>query len=442
MPWPVGVRRFGWALAGIALVGFGVRLTFILTTRQYVDFGGDAGFYHLGANLLADGKGFISPFFPHQARQAADHPPLYIVWLTIPSLLGLRTVLAHLVWSAVLGTGTIALIGLTGREIGGPRLGLIAAGLAAVSPNVWVPDGSLMAETVTMFTMALALYWAYRYWHQPTWQKLALVGVAAGAGALSRSELVLIVPLMIVPLAALVPGIVRRARWQGMLAGFLAAMFVMSPWIAFNLARFERPEFLSSQFGPALASANCDEIWQGDLKSYFSRYCYLQVERTVPQDADQSEQDAVHRDVALRFVRENLDRLPGVVAARLGAIVGLYQPEQQIRIDGLIEGRGLRLARGGMYSFYALALLSVAGAIALRRRHTVPVFPLLVPPVMVLVTVIAIYASTRFRAAAEVTLCLLAAVALEALFVAVAGRTRRSSSGGSEAREIPEGEPA
>ena len=71
---------------------------------------------------------------------------------------------------------------------------------------MWVPDGSLMAETVAIFTTALALYWAYRYWHEPSWQKLAIVGIAAGAGALSRSELVLIVPLMVVPLAVLVPG--------------------------------------------------------------------------------------------------------------------------------------------------------------------------------------------------------------------------------------------
>ena len=96
------------------------------------------------------------------------------------------------------------------------RTGLIAAAIAALYPNMWVPDGSLMAETVAIFTTALALYWAYRYWHEPSWQKLAIVGIAAGAGALSRSELVLIVPLMVVPLAVLVPGRRARAdRWRG-----------------------------------------------------------------------------------------------------------------------------------------------------------------------------------------------------------------------------------
>jgi hypothetical protein len=81
-----------------------------------------------------------------------------------------------------------------------------------------------------------------------------------------------------------------------------------------------------------------------------------------------------------------------------------------------------------MYSFYALALLSIAGALALRRRHTVPVFPLLVPPVMVLVTVVTIYASTRFRASAEVSLCLLAALAIDEVAVRV-GRRRTTPQG-------------
>jgi 4-amino-4-deoxy-L-arabinose transferase-like glycosyltransferase len=415
-------RRFGWALAAIVVGGLAIRLAWILIARQHHEFGGDAGFYHLGANLLADGKGFISPYFPNEVRQAADHPPLYTLWLAIPSVFGLRSELAHLVWSTLLGGGTIALVGLTGREIGGARIGLIAAGIAAVYPNVWVPDGSLMAETVSMFTVALALLFAYRYWHRPTWGRLVVVGAAAGAGALSRSELVLIVPLMVVPLALLVPGVARATRWRSIGAATLAAVVVLTPWVAFNVSRFEKPELLSTQFGLTLSAANCDAVWRGYHKSYFDIRCSQRIEPTLRPGLDVSEQDAAHREIALRYVRNHLDLVPGVVLARIGAIVGLYHPEFQMTIDGAFEGRGMNAARAGAYSFYALALLSVAGAIALRRRRTVPVFPLLVPPVMVLVTVVTIYASTRFRASAEVSLCLLTAVAIDAFVVWVRDR--------------------
>jgi 4-amino-4-deoxy-L-arabinose transferase-like glycosyltransferase len=427
--------RFRWQLATIALVGFALRLAWILVTRRHIQFSGDAGFYHDAANLLADGKWFVSPLFPHRHVEAADHPPLYTVWLAIPSLVGLRSQLDHLIWSTVLGTGSIVVVGLTGREIGGRRIGLVAAFLAAVYPGMWVPDGSLMAETVAIFTTAGALLFAYRYWHRPRIGNLALVGVASGLGSLSRSELILIVPFMIVPLAVLVPGIGRAARWKGIVAGAVAALLVITPWAIYNFTRFEKPEVLSTQFGLALSSANCDDIWNGSIKTYFSIKCAYELDSTLPKSYDQSQYDAAHRTDAWRYVRAHSDQLPGIVAARLAAIVGLYHPQEQIRIDGFIEGRGIDVARAAMYSFYLLALLSIGGAIVLRRRRTVPVFPLLVPPVMVLITAAVVYASTRFRASAEVSVCLLAAIAIDALVVRIRSEAPADAARGS-AKEL------
>jgi hypothetical protein len=76
-------------LAAVAVIGLAVRVTYVLLEQRDIDFGGDARFYHDGANLLADGKGFISPFDHHKGHvvEAADHPPLYLVFLAIPSAL-------------------------------------------------------------------------------------------------------------------------------------------------------------------------------------------------------------------------------------------------------------------------------------------------------------------------------------------------------------------
>ncbi|MBK5288024.1 MAG: glycosyltransferase family 39 protein [Acidimicrobiia bacterium] len=409
-------RWFWWALIAVAALGFVIRLTYILVSRQDIDFGGDARFYHLGANVLADGKGFVSPFFPGHAVQAGEHPPLYLVYLAIASWFGFTSVLSHLVWSAVLGTGTVVIVGMAGRQIGGPRVGIVAALLAASYPNIWIPDGSLMAESMAIFATAAAILFAYRYWRQPRWWRLALVGVASGAGALSRSELILIVPLMVIPLALLVPGEKRRDRWVAIGAGAMAAVVVMAPWLVFNLTRFEKPELLSTQFGPLLSSANCDRIWKSNHTSYFSIECTKDIEaRSIRPGMDQSEQDVVYRRAALDYIGNHLGDLPAVTAARLGAIVGIYHPGLQIRIDGIIEGRGVGMARVAWYSFWGLGALAIAGGFELRRR-SVPVFPLLVPPVMVVATVALTYFSTRFRASAEVAICLLAAVAVDPAF--------------------------
>src|SRR3954452_9959976 len=98
---------------------------------------------------------------------AAEPPPLYLLWLSILSFAHVVSPLADMVWSAVLGTGTVVLMGLLGREIAGDKGGLCAALLAALYPNVWSLDGFLMSETMALFTVTLSLWCAYRYWREP-----------------------------------------------------------------------------------------------------------------------------------------------------------------------------------------------------------------------------------------------------------------------------------
>ena len=410
-------RWFAWALAAVAVVALAIRLIYIFVERRDLEFSGDAFFYHQGANLLAEGKGFISPYAYQTGRevQAADHPPLYIVFLAIPSVLRMTSTLTHLLWSALLGTGTVVFVGLVGRAVAGARAGIIAALVAAVYPSMWAPDGALEAETLAMFTTALTLFFAYRYLQRPSWGRLAATGAGVGAAALSRSELILLVPLLLVPLALFARDLEWRQRWKWLGASALATLVVVAPWVGYNLTRFDRPVLLSSQFEPLLASANCDKVWYGDFTGYFSIECATKVARREHVlHADESEQAAAFRKAAIEYVEGHLSRLPAVVAARVGRMVGLYEPEQQVNLESLLGGREYGVAKWSMYGFYVLALLSIVGAVALRRRRTVPVYPLLAVLIAVLITVIVTYANIRFRAPAEVVLAILGAVAIDA----------------------------
>ena len=172
---------------------------YVFVSRRNFDPHGDAFFYHAGANLLADGKGFISPFFVQLGlhRAAAEHPPLYIIFLAIPSVLGMKSVLTHLLWSCVLGVG--ARWGWSGCSDARSAVRGSASSprsIAAVYPNLWAPDGMLQAETLSMFAAAATLLLAYRYWQQPSGRRLALVGAGVRRWArMARSELILLVPL-------------------------------------------------------------------------------------------------------------------------------------------------------------------------------------------------------------------------------------------------------
>ena len=101
------------------------------------------------------------------------------------------------------------LIGLLGRRVGGDAVGLVAAGIAAVSPNIWVNDGLVMSETVTNLTVVGALLLAFAAYDRPSTRRFAALGAMCGLAALARAELLLFVPLLAVPIA-----------WQG--AGALA----------------------------------------------------------------------------------------------------------------------------------------------------------------------------------------------------------------------------
>jgi hypothetical protein len=409
---------FGWAVVAIAALALAVRISYVLIARRDFEPGGDAFFYHAGANLLADGRGFISPFFARVGRDvpAAEHPPLYLMFLSVTSVLGMKSVLTHLLWSSLLGTGTVALVALLGRAVGGAWVGVLAGAIAAVYPNMWAPDGMLQAETLSTFLATLAVLLAYHYWRRPSWRRLVLVGAACGAGALARSELILMVLFLVVPLALTTRTIDVRRRFTWIGAAALAAVLLVAPWTIYNATRFEHPILLSAQFDPLLASANCDSTYYGRLQGYFDIRCATAIyERAgLTQNDDQSQEGIVYRRAAADYARDHLGRLPYVEAVRLSRIVGLYHPSFYVRMDSLIEGRDLWVSWAALWSFGALALLAIAGALLVRRARDVPLFPLLAPLATVVVTVLVTYASTRFRAIAEPMIVVLAAVTIDA----------------------------
>jgi 4-amino-4-deoxy-L-arabinose transferase-like glycosyltransferase len=397
-----------------------IRVVYVLVVRQDVAPGGDARFYHEAANLLADGRGFISPFGLDVGREipAAEHPPVYVVFLAVPSVFGWTSPLTHMLWSTLAGTATVAVTGVLGRRVAGARAGIVAALLAAVYPNVWLPDTMLQAETLATLCATIAVYLTYRAQTRPTWGRFAAVGVTCALGALARSELLLLLLLLVIPLAWSARSLATRDRVLHGAAAVGIGVLVLAPWAIYNTTRFEHPVLLSTQIDPLLASANCDSVYNSrDLAGYFDQKCALEVyeEEGLRPEQDQSEVGLEYRDAALRYVRAHLSDVPQVVGHRVLRAVNLYRPAHAAGIDERVEGREEAAAWAGIVTFWPVAVAAVAGAVVLRRRRTTPVWPLLAPCVMVVVTVIVTYASTRFRAAAEPALVVLAAVAIDAM---------------------------
>lgn len=391
--------RFPTALAAISAGGLALRLAWILLGDWSPDrLIGDAGFYHAVANLLADGHGFSVPGDPAHPPTAA-YPPLHPLVLSLPSLLGLTGWTAHRLVGALLGAVTVALVGLLGRRVGGERAGIAAAAIAAVYPVFIRIDGTVMSETLYGLLIAATLLAALRLIERPRGIAALALGALIGLAALTRSEAVLLLPLLAAPVAIRAGG--RRAR--NLALACAACALLLAPWTIRNLSAFDAFVPASSNSGTALAGANCDRTYSGVDLGFWRFAC-----AGGGGPGDEVEQSAALRSRALEYARDHAGRLPLVVPVRVLRTWDLYQP---LRQGEFTEGGHITLHRFGLAAYYLLAALAVAGALRLRDRRA-ELLVLVAPVLLVTIVAALTLGAPRLRFAAEIPLVVLAAVAV------------------------------
>ncbi len=432
-----------WLWLGLwTTVGLAIRLITVYSQPHKVA-GGDAYFYHYGANLLVSGHGFINPYLyiphgAHHAVQSASFPPLFILLVAIPSAVGLKTFLAERVWCCVLGAAAIVVCGYTGREIAGRRVGLIAAFLLAVYPNIWMTDELALSETIAPLLVAGVLWFTYRFWKSPTLPRAVWLAASLGVAMLGRDELTVLVVFIFVPIVLLARALTWKRRFVTLGIGLLVTALVVAPWVGYNLSRFDQPVFISSGLGVTLASADCPTTYSGEFEGYWSMKCALAyaARPSVNIHADESVEGAELQHLALDYVRAHENRLVPVTLAKVGRAFGFFHPMQQIYFDYYVETRPYRWAVTGLFSYYVLLALSVGGTVVLRRRR-IPSFPLWAIGLQVVCSVVLTFGQTRYRTTFEVSLVLLAAVQLEWFW----SRLRRGSDPEADAVPGPAPEP-
>lgn len=413
-------------------LGLVVRFAYNLLVMRDHPLWGDAYAYYWSGRLLAEGEGFIQPLpFLHDGtiRHSPDRPPGYFLFLAFWSLLGLKGYLTQKLITAVMGTATVGVAGLLGKEVVGQRIGILAAFLAALYPNFWLHDGILMSETQTILTVALCLLMAFRYWKQPSWKRALALGLVGGVGTLTHPDTGLILALLGVSVALLAKGKPWKRRIRDFAIVGVAGVAVISPWVIRNLTQFEKPVFLSTGLDITMAVTNCDETYNGYYRAFWYMPC---ATRHTPPEGDLSEEALFWRELATDYISEHRDEVPGIVAMRVGRMWGLYRPFQQVQLNRL-EGHKTWISWMALGWFYVLVPAAAAGLVLLRRRR-VPIIPFLAPVVSVTLAAMLTFGNTRYRAAAEITLVVCAAVT----FVTLWERWRSRPAGAAPAVEPPE----
>jgi 4-amino-4-deoxy-L-arabinose transferase-like glycosyltransferase len=397
-------RRFAQSVAVVAVCGGLLRLADLLTVARHTVGIGDWWFYHWQANQIADGRGFLDPFQLLQGRAvpSAGHPPLYPVLLSGLSKLGLTSTQWHRSLGIVLGMVSIVLIAYIARRVAGPRAGLAAAVIAAIYPIFIGADADLMSETLYGPLIAGMLLAALSLRERPRVVMAALIGALIALAALTRSEALLFVPFLGLPLA-----------WRGGRPGRIgrlaavvgACAIVLAPWMIRNASTFDRFVPISTNDATVAAGANCGLTYHGiDLGGWTIACISKRSER------DESVQAAKWRREGIDYAKDHLGRLPVVAAVRFLRVWDFWQPRRQVEFA---EGRQKRVEQAGIAMYFLLLPLAVIGFLALGDRWTRWI--LASPFVVVSITAITGYGVPRLRHAAEIPLVVLAGVAIPKL---------------------------
>jgi 4-amino-4-deoxy-L-arabinose transferase-like glycosyltransferase len=418
---------FGQRLALVMVGALAIRVLYVVLVADDIPVqGNDAFTFHVWGQSIASGHGFVAAQIPDPAlarQPTAEHPPVFPLFLAGLVKLGLGSTLAERLVMSFVGTLTVGLIGLAGREVAGREVGLLAALMAAVYPFLWVADGSLYSETLYGALIAGLLLLSLRFVRRPSLGLATAVGLALGAAVLTRGEALLLVPMLAVPLALAAPVALRRRVVLAAVA-VGATLLVLVPWTVRNLSTFDKPVLVSTDIGISLAGSNCGDAYHGNLLGIWKLGCI------GPQPAgDESERAIVYRRRALRYARHHAGRLPVVMAVRFARAWDLYRPLQQATYE-ISEGRSLTASRLGLAMYYPLLALALGG-VALLRRRGAPLAPLLVFPLAVSISAVLVHGMTRLRFAAEPSLVVLGAVSLHAL-----AATARERIGRRPAREV------
>ncbi|MDQ1462119.1 MAG: hypothetical protein QOI08_3603 [Actinomycetota bacterium] len=442
-------HRFELGLGAIALAALVVRIVFTVVVSPRVPRLGDASAYHLLAERLAHGGGYIRPFddlLLHLQRPTAEYPPLFPLLLSLPARLGAHSVEQQRIFLAFVGAATVALVGLLGRRAASPGAGLVAAALAAVYPMLFLTEATLMAESLYVLLVTVVLLAAYRAYDDPKPSRFVALGIAVGLATLTRAEGIVLGVVVVVPLVACMRRLTTRERLQRAAITLGIAVVVIAPWTIRNAVRFHTFVPVSNNAGTLIDGANCDATYGGPQIGLWRETFSQPGGNTPAAPAAAAPTDQAHTcfpgfDIAdphfdeasaantdtragLHYARRHLGTLPKVAAVRVLRTWGLYAPKQQVDFESL-EGRPRVWQMRGTVMYWVLLPFAIAGAVILRRRRRV-VWPLVATALTVTLVAASTYGQQRFRIAAEPGLLVLAAVALHAAWQRL--RTARVNS--------------
>jgi 4-amino-4-deoxy-L-arabinose transferase-like glycosyltransferase len=335
---------------------------------------------------------------------------------------------------AVIGTATVAFVGLVAFELFDATVALIALGLAAFYPVFVELSAALVAENLMTLLILAAVWMALsgrRSEHPYRW--IAAAGVLTGLATLTHvNSLVMIVPLAFAAWHA-------RRGWRAPALLVVAALLTVTPWLVRNGVVMDRFIFITDEAGITLRGTYNSASAANRPVAYKWRIFYgIPGERpliaregrlTEPELSSRLESQALH------YIADD-PLSPFEVAYHNSLRLLELEGESAWRASAQAQSLPRGMADAGVICFWIMGVLALVGAFTHRVRAAPPwVWAV---PLLLWLTVVLVNAETpRFREPIDAFLILSAACALAAAPAAVRRRLHRPPVGRQRGAAVP-----
>jgi 4-amino-4-deoxy-L-arabinose transferase-like glycosyltransferase len=413
-------------LAVVVVLGVALRIAYAVEWENGTILGGDPRFFQQTAASLSHSHGYAVDFpGTSQLAPTALHPPMFPIVLALLDFMRVQSAEAHRIALAFISAVSVTAMGLIGRRLMSPGVGLVAAAFAAFSP-LWVQwGGRLLSESLYLVVIPVLLWMALKCVDRPSWWSFGVVGVVIGVATLTRSEALAFVVVLGVPLVLLGSRDWRK-RATYAVALVAGAAIIVGPWLVRNEIQLGGLT-LATDNGTTWAGANTAATFSpanslfgsfDNATQFADTYIFLKWGKP-PGGAKAWTELSLENTVGqegMTFARHHLSDLPGVVLAREGRLWGVYAIGSQLQYDNEEGGsvRGFFVA--GQFVEWTSIPLAIAGCIVLGRQSRRRVVVIVAPVVVAALNAAVFYGTTRLRVVAEPSLLLFASIALVSTF--------------------------
>jgi hypothetical protein len=397
-----------------AVVGLAIRLVYALLAKQPpIPPGADQYYYRGQATLITHGYWFDVPGSVAHGSPGipgAAHPPLFSALLALADCLDLHGANAQRAFLCVVGVSAIVCCGRIGIRLAGHTGEVAVTWIAAVWPGMWIYNGEVLSESLTVVLVSATLLAFYRLHEKSAAGRAFVLGITVALCALTRPELL----ILVVAFAPLWLPSTSWARRASLTAVFLASVVVLvGPWVGRNLHDYTHTEIISANFGSVIVGANCGPTYSGPLLGAWDATCATSLR---PPIGDASVVDSYYRNVGEHYARSHKPRLPTVVVARLGRALGVWPaPSQAVTWNATAAGVWPRWTSWLYLATWWLSIpFVVIGAVTLRRRRLIG-WPLYALIALYFAVSAVLYADPRFASSCQPALAVLTGIGLASL---------------------------